>query len=244
MRDEPDIGRRYQEATKHHRKSLGSHRARPQQAPLYKQYASPLSVLALPDPSAEDGMGLWQTIAQRRSVRDFSPDPLTLPQLSRLLWATQGVTGRMGAHLFRACASAGALYPNETYVVVNRVQGCAPGVWHYQVPDHSLAQLVSGGTGGEIAAACLHQEFCAEAAVVFAWAAVIERSAWKYRDRCYRYVYLDAGHIGGQLQLAARALGLGSVNIGAFFDEEVNGLLGLDGQTETAVYLTAVGRPV
>jgi SagB-type dehydrogenase family enzyme len=78
---------------------------------------------------------------------------------------------------------------------------------------------------------------------VFAWGAVVSRSAQKYGDRCYRYIYLDAGHIGGQLQLAAQALGLGSVNIGAFYDDAVNRLFGLDGVEETVVYLTAVGRP-
>ena len=236
--------RRYQNATKYHRDRMGEHRMRPQQVPPFKRYEDPLSVLKLPEPDSTGGMGLWEAVAGRRSVRDFSSKPLSLPHLSQLLWATQGVTARMGSHLFRAAASAGALYPDETYVFANRVQGCASGLWHYQVPDHSLAQLAAGDLGGQLAAACLHQEFCAEAAVVFAWAAVVERAAWKYHDRCYRYLYLDAGHLGGQLQLAACALGLGSVNIGAFFDEEVNQLLGLDGEAETALYLTAVGHPL
>ncbi|NPV47443.1 MAG: SagB/ThcOx family dehydrogenase [Armatimonadetes bacterium] len=243
MREEQGIGRHFQNATKYHRDRMQGHRLRPRQAPPFSRHENPLSVLKLPEPETAGGMGLWEVVARRRSVRDFSPRPLSLPQLSQLLWATQGITATVGPHLLRACASAGALYPDETYVFANRVQGCAPGLWHYQVQDHSLAQLSAGDLGDQLAAACLHQEFCAEAAAVFAWAAVVERAAWKYHDRCYRYLYLDAGHLGGQLQLAACALGLGSVNIGAFFDDEVNQLLGLDGEEETALYLTAVGHP-
>jgi SagB-type dehydrogenase family enzyme len=243
MSQEHGLGPRYQEATKYHRDRMGARAEWPRQVPPDKQYSDPLSVLELPAPVAAGGAGLWQAVVGRRSVRDFSPDPLALAQLSQLLWAIQGVTGRVGPHLFRSAASAGALYPNETYVFVNRVQGCAPGLWHYQVPNHSLAQLLSGDLGERVSRACLGQEFCADAAVVFAWAAVVDRCAWKYGDRAFRYIYLDAGHLGGQLQLACCALGLGSVNIGAFLDDEVNELLGLDGEAETAVYLTAVGVP-
>lgn len=243
MTDEPGIGPRYQQATKYHRETLGG-RVRTPQPPPYKQYSDPLAVLQLPPPETSAGMGLWEAVAGRRSLRDFTTAALPLARLSQLLWATQGVTGQRGGYLFRASASAGALYPNETYLFVNRVQGCPAGLWHYQVPDHSLAHLAAGDFGERLAAACLGQEFCAEAAVVFAWAGIWDRCAWKYGDRAVRYIYLDAGHLGGQLQLAATALGLGSVNIGAFFDDEVNELLGLEGHQETAVYLTAVGVPM
>lgn len=244
MSTDPGIGPRYLQATKYHRETMGGLRRRPPSVPAFKQPVDPLGVIALPEPERSGGNGLWSTITARRSQRDFTPSALTLAQLSQLLWAIQGVTGRTDGFLFRASASAGALYPNETYVFANRIQGCAAGLWHYQVRDHSLAQLVAGDLGEALAAACLSQEFCAEAAAVFAWGAVWERCAWKYGDRAVRYIYLDAGHLGGQLQLACQALGLGSVNIGAFFDEEVNALLGLDGESETAVYLTAVGVPI
>ena len=82
----------------------------------------------------------------------------------------------------------------------------------------------------------------AEAAVVFVWTAVVERAKWKYRERGYRYLYLDAGHIGQNLYLAANSLGLGCCTIGAFYDDEVNRLIEVDGQRETAVYLGAVGH--
>ena len=168
---------------------------------------------------------------------------MPLEVLSQLLWATQGITGQQQGYRFRACASAGALYPLDTYLVLNRVEGAGPGIAHYNVIEHSLSLLLAGEFGPACAQACLGQDFCATAQVVFTCGAVVSRSAQKYGDRCYRYLYLDAGHIGAQLQLAAVALGLGSVNIGAFLDDEVNALFGLDGVKETVIYLTAVGAP-
>jgi SagB-type dehydrogenase family enzyme len=208
---------------------------------MFKRHADAIAEIALPEPQRAGGEGLWGGIAARRSRRKFRDAPMPLEVLSQLLWATQGVTGEEQGYRFRACGSAGALYPNETYLVLNRVEGAGPGIAHYNVLEHSLSLLVEGEFGTACAEACLGQRFCATAQVVFAWDAVVSRSAQKYGDRCYRYLYLDAGHIGGQLQLAAVALGLGSVNIGAFLDDEVNALFGLDGLRETVVYLTAVG---
>jgi len=210
--------------------------------PPFKRYGNPIAEIELPEPETTGGAGLWETIAQRRSQRRFKDEPMSLATLSQLLWATQGITGSEDGSRFRATGSAGALYPNETYLVLNNVEGVGPGIAHYNVRGHSLALIHEGPLGQACADACLGQRFCATCQVVFAWGAVVSRSAQKYGDRCYRYLYLDAGHIGGQLQLACVALGLGSVNIGAFFDDEVNKLFGLDGVEETVVYLTAVGH--
>jgi SagB-type dehydrogenase family enzyme len=144
--------------------------------------------------------------------------------------------------MLRAAASAGALYPNDTFLVVNAVQDVPVCLAFYEVMDHRLCVLAEGDFSQEIGRAALGQDFCARAAVVLVWAAVVARCAWKYSDRAYRYIYMDAGHLGAHAQLAATALGLGSVNVGAFFDDEVARLFGLDGQQRIAVYLTAVGR--
>ena len=210
--------------------------------PPFKRYESPVAVVALPEPEKRGGEGLWGVIGRRRSRRRFGDEALSLQALSQLLWATQGATGQEDGFLFRAAASAGALYPNETYLVLNRVEGLGPGIGHYNARDHTVSLLMEGEFGAACAEACFGQGFCATAQVVLAWGAVVNRCAQKYADRAYRYIYLDAGHLGGQLQLAAEALGLGSVNIGAFLDDEVNGLFGLDGVEETVVYLTAVGK--
>lgn len=211
--------------------------------PMFKTYADPVRVVELPEPVRAGGPGLWELAARRRSRRRFGGPPMPLQTLSQLLWATQGVTGGEESWPFRTCASAGALYPNETYLVLNRVEGAGPGLAHYDVRRHRLCILAEGELGAACAEACLGQRFCATAQVVFAWGPVVSRCAQKYGDRAYRYVYLDAGHLGGQLQLAAEALGLGSVNIGAFLDDQVNALFGLDGVEETIIYLTAVGVP-
>jgi SagB-type dehydrogenase family enzyme len=240
----PGIGPHYQQATKYARQDMAGLGTWAQQVPAFKQYENPLEVISLPEPAKEGGLPLWQVIASRRTVRDFLAEPMPLAQLSQLLWAIQGFTGEAGERQLRASASAGALYPNETYLFINNVADCPVGIFHYQVREHALAHLAEGHFGPDLSRACLEQGHCAVAPVVFAWGAVVDRCAWKYGDRAYRYIYMDAGHLGAQLQLAAAALGLGSVNIGAFFDDEVNELLGLDGQRETVVYLTAVGSPM
>ncbi|MFO7946575.1 MAG: SagB/ThcOx family dehydrogenase [Armatimonadota bacterium] len=242
MPDEAGIGPRYQENTKYYPHAMPQKPDWPAPTPPYKQYENPLSYIDLPEPDKDNGMSLWQAIENRRSKRGFTPEPVSLKELAQLLWATQGITGQLGNQPARATASAGALYPNETYLFVNNVADCPAGIYHYEVLEWRLSMLAEGEFGDRVSKACLRQDFCADAAVIFAWGAVVDRSAMKYGDRAYRYIHLDAGHLGGQLQLAATALGLGSVNVGAFFDDEVNRLLGLDGLRETVVYLTAAGK--
>ncbi|MBN1628467.1 MAG: SagB/ThcOx family dehydrogenase, partial [Thermoleophilia bacterium] len=109
--------------------------------------------------------------------------------------------------------------------------------------SHSLEQLKTGDLREAVAAAALDQGFCGKAGAVFLWTAVFARSEWKYQDRAFRYFYLDAGHMAAQLSLTAVGMGLGSCPVAAFYDGEVNNLLGIDGTSEGAIYLTAVGRP-
>jgi SagB-type dehydrogenase family enzyme len=237
--DIPDnlpIGDRYQAATRYYRSHGPA--AAPGEAPPAEGSVS------LPEPGTQGGNGLWATIQARRSIRDFRDAPLTKPQLAQLLWATQGITARRRGVAFRAAPSAGACFPIDTYLVVNRVEGVEPGLYRYDVAEALLERRRQGALGPAIASACLDQEMCAQAAVVFAWTAVPARSKRRYHERAYRYLYLDAGHIGENLHLAAVALGLGCCAIGAFFDMEVNAVLGVDGERETAVYLSAVGVPL
>ena len=138
--------------------------------------------------------------------------------------------------------SAGALYPIETYIIVNRVEEIPSGLYHYNVKEAQLVLLKEGHFGSDLCHAGLGQEMLEEASCVFIWTAIVERSKWKYRERAYRYIYMDAGHIGQNLYLAATALGLGCCTVGAFFDEEVDRLIGVDGKEEISIYLGAVGR--
>ena len=236
------IGDKFQEETKY---ALGKppagHSEHIIKTPLYKRYSSARPV-SLPTPETEEGGPLWDTIRKRRSVRDFGDETISLKPLSQLLWATQGITAREGHLSFRAAPSAGALYPVETYLVVNNVEGLLQGVYHYAVDGHELERVKEGDFRLKVSRAALDQDMCAEANVVFVWTAVFNRSKWKYKQRAYRYVYLDAGHICQNLALAAVALGLGSCSIAAFYDDEVNELLGVDGKEESALFFCAVGK--
>lgn len=195
----------------------------------------------LPEPHGYQGPSLEEAIETRRSIRDYRDEPLSLEELSCLLHAAQGLTApRRG---FRAAPSAGALYPIETYAVVHDVAGLEPGLYHYAVLDHGLERLQTRNLRGAITIAGIGQEMLGQAQVCFVLSAIFQRLRWKYHERTYRYALLEAGHIGQNLYLAATALGLGACAVGAFLDDELNKLLGLDGQEEAALYVISVGQP-
>ncbi len=232
----------FQKKSKYDRRSLGGGgpdwNIRPD---LYKTYPSSCPRTELEQPAPDLSFPLYEALLQRRSVRDYSGKPIDTQTLAYLLWAAQGITRQNQYHQFRTAPSAGGLYPVETYLAVNNVQGLEQGVYHYEVLYHTLALIREGYAGPELANAGLGQGMLAKAPVVFIFSAVIQRSRWKYRQRAYRYIYLDAGHIAQNLALAAVSSGLGSCQIGAFFDDEINSILGLDGVEETVVYLSVVG---
>jgi SagB-type dehydrogenase family enzyme len=237
------IGDRFQGETKYFRGKLAAGYLDWEKKPgPYKIYPQAPKV-RLPMPEQGGGMPLWEAVGRRRSVRDFKGSPLSAKDLSQILWASQGITRVMGEYALRSAPSAGALYPVETYLSVQAVESIDPGIYHYGVREHELELLRAGDFGEAAAGAALDQGFLAEAAVVFAWTAMFARSKWKYKERAYRYVYLDAGHIAQSAALAATALGLGTCQIAALYDDEVNALLGVDGKEESIVYMTAVGYP-
>ena len=207
----------------------------------YKLYPPDLKRVNLPAPDTEGGAPLYQLLKKRRSVRKFAAKPLDVKILSQMLWAAEGISFDSGQYQFRTAPSAGALYPVETYVLVNRVTGISPGIYHYDVQNHRLTLLRDGEFGKDMARAALGQGVVEKAPAVLIWSALVRRGMWKYVQRAYRYFYLDAGHIAQNAALAAVSLDLGSCQIGAFFDDEVNELLQLDGEKETAIYMTAFG---
>jgi len=237
------IGDVYHQETKYRRESVPrgeldwAHQSSPDKELTHASSRFPIHV-----PDQKGGKSLWEAIAQRRSTRDFSDQSITYTELSQLVWATQGITLKAQGFDFRASPSAGALYPIETYFVANRVEDIPAGLYHYDVRKTQFILLREGNFGPELSQAGLGQEMLEEAACVFVWTAIVGRSKWKYRERAYRYIYMDAGHIGQTLYLAATALDLGCCTVGAFFDDEVDNLIGVDGKKEISVYLGAVGR--
>lgn len=240
---EKGIGDRFQQETAYRRDHLPAGTLQWSKKPeAFKRYPEKLK-FALPAPKTQGGGPLWDVLGRRRSVRDFRPDPVSLEEVSQLLWAAQGITAHQFGYALRTAPSAGALYPVETYLVAHRVLGLPQGLYHYAVLDHGLEQIAAGDFRVAAARAALDQKVAYEAALVLVWTAVFERCKWKYRQRAYRYIYLDAGHIAQNVALAAVALDLGSCQIGALYDDEVNDLVGADGVSEGALYLTVVGRP-
>jgi SagB-type dehydrogenase family enzyme len=237
------IGDLYHQETKYRREAMprGGLQWSNQPAP-YKTFPYALKHFPIKPPDQKGGKPLWEAIAERRSMMEFSRQPITFSELSQLLWATQGITAKEWGFEFRSVPSTGALYPMETYIVANRIMDIAPGLYHYHVKEAELILLKEGLFGSDLQYAGLGQEMLEEASCVFIWTAVVRRSKWKYRERAYRYIYMDAGHIGQNFYLAATALGLGCCTVGAFFDEEVDRLIGVDGREEISVYLGAVGR--
>ena len=208
----------------------------------YKDYPGARRVALVPVDRCGD-MSLHEALLRRKSQRNFLDTPISLEALSCVIWSSSGIQRNEMGLAFRTAPSAGALYPIETYVAANRVTGVEPGIYHYNVRHHLLEAMTTGDFRQDLTQAALGQEMCASAAAVFIFTAVFGRSVWKYRQRAYRYVYLDAGHMAQNLALASVSLGLGCCHIGSMFDGEVNGILGLDGVRESVVYMSVVGQP-
>lgn len=206
---------------------------------IYKHYPS-CKIVQLPS-QIGSALSFAEVLQRRKSTRIFSIIPLSKGNLAFLLWASTGIQRTEHGYDFRTAPSAGALYPIETYVVINNVKDVSKGVYHYDIQNHSLEELKIGNFGETLAHAALDQVMCAKAPAVFVWTAFFRRSKWKYAQRAYRYIYLDAGHVAQNLALAATSINCGTCQIGAFFDDEINSIVGVDGTEESVIYLSAVG---
>ncbi len=200
----------------------------------------------LPKPATGQfgAMSLRQAIETRRSRRQYADTPLTLEELSYLLWCTQGVREvTAGKATFRTVPSAGARHPFETMLLVNRVEGLDPGLYWFVASGHRLVRLdAEPRIADRIVQAAYNQEFIAKSAVTFIWIADVVRTTWRYGERGYRYMHLDAGHVCQNLYLVAESIGAGCCAIGAFTDEAMNELLGLDGVDQFVIYMGVVGK--
>ncbi len=197
------------------------------------------SAIKLPDPRTQGVVSLETTIQLRRSARHFSPTPLGLADVGQLLWSAQGIT--LGAGL-RATPSAGALYPLEVDLVADKVEGLEPGVYRYIPKTHSIVRRASGQKTAALGTAALSQSAVSEASAVLVISAVYERTTRKYGQRGIRYVHAEAGHAAQNVCLQAVALGLGTVHIGAFHDEEVAKVIQLH-EDEKPLVLLPIGKP-
>ena len=196
------------------------------------------SRIELPEPRYESKVSIEEALLSRRSIREYTGEPLTLQEVSQLLWATQGITDPRG---FRTAPSAGALYPLELYVVVGDVENLAKGVYRYEPQEHELIKVLDGDQRLEVAKAALKQESVEKAAIDIVVTAVYERTTVKYGDRGIRYVHMEVGHAAQNLCLQATAMNLGTVTVGAFYDEQVKEVLNLP-ENEQPLYIIPVGK--
>ena len=194
--------------------------------------------VSLPEVRLTSDVSLEETLLHRRSIRDYTDEALSLEEVSQLLWAAQGITEAWGG---RTAPSAGALYPLEVYLVVGDVEDLTLGVYQYRPDGHELVKVKDGDVRAELAEAALDQDSVQNGAIDIVIAAVYERTKVKYGERGIRYVHMEAGHAAQNVYLQATALDLGTVTIGAFYDDSVRDIVGMPGDV-APLYVIPVGK--
>lgn len=186
---------------------------------------------------------LREAIEKRSSVRKYSKVPLSLDELSYLLWCTQGVRRVTKDAAYRTVPSAGNRHALETYLVVNNVEGLEPGLYKYMAMDNKLAELLCcDNISQKLREACPLAQFIEHNAATFIWTAVFYRMNWRHGERGYRYIHLDAGHVCQNLYLAVQSIDSGVCGISVFKDEMINEFLKIDGEKESVIYMASVGK--
>lgn len=207
-----------------------------------------IATVELPKPVITSEYSIEKVLSERRSVRKYSDEQVTLEEVSQLLWSAYGITyTREGLPDFvrggfKTAPSAGARYPLEIYLVAGDVKGLLPGIYWYVPQGHVIHRLSDGDVRSDLMAACLSQKFAGEAPASIVWSAVYERCTEKYGERGRdRYVCMDLGHSAQNVYLQCGALGLGTCAIGAFSDDALKKLIGMT-EEEEPLYVMPVGR--
>ncbi len=211
--------------------------------PVQKPYPEEAELIGLvaPEDFTVGNMPLMEAINRRRSRRRFTEESLTLEEFSFLLWTTQGVHEviRQGVAAMRTVPSAGARHPFETYLLVKRVTGLQPGLYRYLPLEHKVYLLTPDA---ELADKADGAWYTKNGAVVFIWTAIPYRTEWRYGIISPKLIALDAGHVCQNLYLACEAIGAGTCAIGAYSQDEMDAILGIDGEEEFTVYVAPVGK--
>jgi len=201
-------------------------------------------IIQLPKPTSSLQVPLSDVLNDRQSARDFAPHSINLDQLGTLLHYAYGIRQRNDdfPRSFRFTPSGGGLFPLELYVHTESLEGQSSGLYHYNPLHHHLCLLREGGQGALLGESMVQGKIVTQASVVIFLTAIFERSIFKYGDRGYRFILMEAGHVAQNLNLVAGALNLGCLNIGGFYDRKVDAFLGLDGVTHSTLYLVALGQ--
>lgn len=191
--------------------------------------------IKLPSPELKGNVSVEETLAKRRSRREYKDEPLTLKEAGQLLWSAQGITAKWGG---RTAPSAGATYPLEIYLVAGKVKTLAPGLYHYLPSSHTLVKVIEGDLRKQLAQAALGQKMIIKAPITIVITALFPRTTARYGERGVRYVHIEVGHAGENIYLQAESMGLATVAVGAFKDKGVKEILKLK---EEPLYLMPVG---
>jgi SagB-type dehydrogenase family enzyme len=215
--------------------------------PIEKPCPTGASLVDLVTPGEWEGItdvGIISAIGNRRSRRKYSQEPLSLEELSLLLWATQGVRGDVvGGHAYRTVPSAGCRHAFETYLAVLNVEGLDSGIYRYLPLSHQVVLESSvEDLAQRLAQAVFRQSFAGRSALTFVWTAIPYRMEWRYGLAAHKVIAIDAGHVCQNLYLACEAIGAGTCAIAAYDQEAVDRLIGVDGEEEFALYLAPVGK--
>ena len=242
---ESGIGRTFMSRTRYAYLDMSDQQRRVAPPPVVRTHAEGAEGIELPSPERVgiDPLDFGGLVTRRTSLRRYAAAPLSMEELSFLLWCTQGVKSYGEMHTLRTVPSAGARHAFETVVLANRVDGLEPGLYGYAPLRHRLVGLdLDPDVGGKVAEACHKQGFVKDCAATFLWVAIPYRMSWRYGERGYRYLHLDAGHVCQNLYLAAEAIGGGACAVAAFDDDVLNALVGVDGEGAFVIYLAAVGK--
>jgi SagB-type dehydrogenase family enzyme len=218
----------------------------PPQEP-YPEDADLMDLIAPEDPTVGE-LSVRQAILQRRSHRSFTKDALTLEELSFLAWATQGIgqvlRNKEGevVRTLRTAPSAGARHPLETYLLALRVEGLPEGLYRYLPMEHKVYLLRDDEDLLEQVHRATRGQFLRQSALVFIWTAVPYRTEWRYSGLSAKVIALDAGHVCQNLYLACEAIGAGTCAIGAYDQNKIDPILGVDGENEFTIYIAPVGK--
>lgn len=243
---ENTIGKEFVEMTKYRNLEPSPQSQGAPLPPLQTPLPESARLIDLPAGNAFDPglLDFKSLVENRETLRKYTDSPLSLEELAYLLWGTQGVKSVTEKPVSkRTVPSAGSRHAFETYLLINNVEGLEPGLYRYLALEHKLAKLEAPEDINTILTeACLKQPHVKNSAVTFFWVAVPLRMTWRYCQRGYRYLYLDAGHVCQNLYLACGAVGLGTCAIADYSQRKTDELLGLDGEEEFVTYLAPVGR--
>lgn len=218
-----------------------------ERGPLQKEYPAGAEIIELPKPekSVIKKADIFDCIGDRKSRRKYTDEPLSLAELSYLLWATQGIkkilsNGKIG---LRTVPSGGCMHPFETYLAINNVTGLKKGLYRYQPVDHKLVKLFNPASmPKKLTKAALDQDFVGNCAVTFIWSAVPYKTEWRYTLEAKKIILQDSGHLCQNLYLACESINCGTCAIGAYHQKLFDKLCWLDGKDEFVVYVAPVGK--